>query len=564
MSKRILILMICILMTTNAAVLYAKQFPKMTPIPSIKLTPDTFEPYFKPTLPLDDTLNVRINSDESGQIQNEQQICINPTNPDNVVAVWRDFRLGYRRIGVGHSFDGGLTWSDDLFPNSNNSWMSDPGLTYDVDGNFYALSLTFDAGGDYSGFEIFTSTDGGVIWSEPVQALYTPTSDIFEDKELIACDRTPDSPYQGNMYIAWTRFTYQPEYSTDCCVIRTIDGNQTWEEPIYISEEPGLQWPVPVVGAGGVVYVAWVGFSFSTITLDRSFDGGATWDADIPVAYVAAPYVELNGGIATFSYPAMDADISGGQYHGNLYMAYMDWSNYDFDLYFRKSYDQGYEWTPAVRINDDEWDNGCDQFHPWLTVDENGVISVMFYDRRNDPVDNLPYDIYMTQSFDAGDTWTPNLRITTVSSDPTSGGVILAGLIGEYSGIAVRDGVANLVWTDFRLGDQDAFGSRVHTYTESSIDDGTPAMPVKPLLVSNYPNPFNASTSIRISIPYKTDLNIAAYDMTGRKVAEIANSRFEAGTHTINWSPDGLSSGIYFVRLKSPSGSVARKVVLLK
>jgi len=43
--------------------------------------------------------NWKINSDATVQVQNEQQVAVNPIDPDNLVAVWRDFRLGYRRVG---------------------------------------------------------------------------------------------------------------------------------------------------------------------------------------------------------------------------------------------------------------------------------------------------------------------------------------------------------------------------------------------------------------------------------------------------------------------------------
>ena len=66
-----------------------------------------------------DILNWKINSDDTNQVQNEQQVGINPVDPDNVVAVWRDFRLGHREVGVGYSFDGGLTWTDTLLDGQN-------------------------------------------------------------------------------------------------------------------------------------------------------------------------------------------------------------------------------------------------------------------------------------------------------------------------------------------------------------------------------------------------------------------------------------------------------------
>ncbi|MBD3234840.1 MAG: T9SS type A sorting domain-containing protein [candidate division Zixibacteria bacterium] len=560
LKKAIIFLFICTLMLSfNALAKLPPGWDHLKPFPNVWFTPSDFGQLPQTDVIPDDTVNVRLNSDQSGQIQNEQQVWINPANADNVVAVWRDFREGYRRVGVGYSMDGGLTWHDELFPVDLLPRHSDPCLTYDVEGNFYAMVLSFEFD-SYNGFEVFKSSDGGITWSDPTWAIYSDP-DVFEDKEMFTCDRAPDSPYQGNLYCAWTRFSENMQ-RTDVAFIKSEDGNQSWEPEIVISDFTTLQWPLPVVGAGGIVYVAWVSFMFSELHLDRSFDGGDSWGTDIKITDVSTPYTVLNGDISTFPYPAMDADITGGQYHGNLYLAYMDWTQYDFDIYFRKSDDQGDTWSSPERINDDEYNTGCDQFHPWLTVDENGVITVMFYDRRDDDW-NLEYHIYLTQSFDGGETWTENIRVTTVPSDPTSGGDILAGLIGEYSGVAVKNGVANLVWTDFRNGDQDTYGARIPTYTVSGVEDETP-VPRQTLLISNYPNPFNSTTSIRFNVPERANVELTAYDLTGRKVGDIAKRDFMPGYHSINWSPEELSSGIYLIRLKTDAGVSTRKTVYLK
>ncbi|MCK4301760.1 MAG: hypothetical protein KAW91_03250, partial [candidate division Zixibacteria bacterium] len=56
--------------------------------------------------------NIRITT--IPQLNNEEQVFICPTDSNIIIANWRDFRLGYRQIGVGRSTDGGLTWSDSL------------------------------------------------------------------------------------------------------------------------------------------------------------------------------------------------------------------------------------------------------------------------------------------------------------------------------------------------------------------------------------------------------------------------------------------------------------------
>ena len=427
------------------------------------------------SMPLDSLFNIKINSDLTTQIQNEEQVVINPLNKDNVVAVWRDFRYGYRRVGVGRSFDGGRTWADALFNNAYGSfpWHSDPGLTVDRNGNFYTVVLGVDPGINQSEILVFKSTDGGISWGIPTTAV-PPSIGIFEDKELMACDRS-EGPYDGNLYIAWSRF-----YSNynQIWFVRSTDGGNSFEDPQRIGDLNSVQWPVPAVGPDGEVYVAWVGFSSSALKLDKSIDGGVTFGTDRtiqPLSFVAGT---INGGIYTFSYPAIDVDISNGSNRGFVYVAYEDYgTDGSLDMFFTRSTDGGVSWSTKKRINDDPSGNRADQFHPWLAVDQKGVISVIFYDRRNDPYNYL-MDVYLTHSFDGGLTFTPNRRITTVSSDPRAGVLLAeyrtvslkmpAGLIGEYNGLATWDSYLNAVWTDTREGNQNAYTTALRYFPPPS------------------------------------------------------------------------------------------------
>ncbi|MFA6541521.1 MAG: glycoside hydrolase family 66 protein, partial [Bacteroidota bacterium] len=61
-----------------------------------------------------------------------------------------------------------------------------------------------------------------------------------------------------------------------------------------------------------------------------------------------------------------------------------------------------------------------------------------------------------------------------------------------------------------------------------------------------YPNPFNPSTTITYSLPFEANVNLAAYNSTGERIATIVNRMEEAGEKKIVWSP-AVSSGIYFL-----------------
>jgi photosystem II stability/assembly factor-like uncharacterized protein len=87
-------------------------------------------------------------------------------------------------------------------------------------------------------------------------------------------------------------------------------------------------------------------------------------------------------------------------------------------------------------------------------------------------------------------------------------------------------------------------------------------------MAQNYPNPFNPSTSIEYSIPAAGMVQLSVYDVLGREVATLVNEYKPAGRYNIKFSAEGqysdLSSGIYFIRLKSGSYIQTKKMILLK
>lgn len=453
------------------------------------------------TAPAQDFINVQVNSDTSGNLHNEEQVAANPLNPDNVVAVWRDFRLGHRRVGVGYSFDGGLTWRDTLMEENHFPRHSDPGITVDRNGNFYACILSYTGNTNQpNGLYVQKSGDGGVSWG-PSIAVVESVPGVFEDKQLVACDRNDSSPHVGNLYCVWARF-----YSTQIMFNRSTDGNLNWETPVAVSDgNASRQWPVPAVGPNGEVYCAWCHLSSPmSIRFDRSTDGGLTWGSDRTVQNVSFGSGYIQPSSTVFSFPAMDVDITEGARRGHIYIAYMDdaVSGGGTNIWFTRSTDGGTTWSTRTKINDDP-DAGKDHFHPWLCCDLNGDITVTWYDRRLDP-GNMLMDIYLTQSFDGGTTWTPNVRVTTESSDPRlfpsadgpeppNEAKPLAGRLGEYNGLwAVSTDRIYAVWADTRNGSPDIFAATQLDTTGISGPE-----PVSLNTLQWGPNPFVARTTVR-------------------------------------------------------------------
>jgi hypothetical protein len=68
-------------------------------------------------------------------------------------------------------------------------------------------------------------------------------------------------------------------------------------------------------------------------------------------------------------------------------------------------------------------------------------------------------------------------------------------------------------------------------------------------LYQNFPNPFNTSTNIRFDIAKAGNVKLTIYDVTGRMVKVITDSKFEAGSHMVEFNGDNFTSGIYFYKL---------------
>jgi len=68
-------------------------------------------------------------------------------------------------------------------------------------------------------------------------------------------------------------------------------------------------------------------------------------------------------------------------------------------------------------------------------------------------------------------------------------------------------------------------------------------------LNSNFPNPFNPSTEITYSLAQDADVTLRVYDILGTQIAQLVNEQQTAGSYSVNFNADNLSSGVYFYRI---------------
>jgi hypothetical protein len=93
--------------------------------------------------------------------------------------------------------------------------------------------------------------------------------------------------------------------------------------------------------------------------------------------------------------------------------------------------------------------------------------------------------------------------------------------------------------------------------------------PIQFTLLSNYPNPFNPSTTIEFNLPSSGKANLVVYDIIGRKVRELVSGQVSAGIRNVLWdgrddSGKVVSSGVYFARLVIGNNVAVKKMLLMK
>ena len=82
-------------------------------------------------------------------------------------------------------------------------------------------------------------------------------------------------------------------------------------------------------------------------------------------------------------------------------------------------------------------------------------------------------------------------------------------------------------------------------------------------LHQNYPNPFSSSTWIQYQIPNTSPVVLKVYDILGSEVATLVNEEKSAGSYNVEFTPRGLSSGIYYYRLQVGSSVQTKKLLIL-
>ena len=128
-----------------------------------------------------------------------------------------------------------------------------------------------------------------------------------------------------------------------------------------------------------------------------------------------------------------------------------------------------------------------------------------------------------------------------------------------------RDGVVR--YTAIGLN-PDAVNSLLDELLGVTAIDDEPLQPASNQIISNYPNPFNAGTKIKIRIRQAGPVSLNIYDLQGQKIRTLLREELGMGDHTYTWfglddEGQGVSSGIYIIQFNSGQDQDSRRALLL-
>jgi hypothetical protein len=414
---------------------------------------------------------------EGGALVNTSPIAVNPLNRKQLLVGSDDFNCPDSETSGFHlSADGGSNWSVTCMTTIiTQDYVYVPGgeplVGYDENGVAYIASSYIDNEEGVYGFIAFEKSDDGVNWSNPRVALTYPAT--FADEPGFAIDTNPNSPFLGSLYVSAVMIGPPGVQSQNqVMVAHSSDEGKTWNRSAVesIQNYPANEgFTTLAVGKNGTVYVAWqhcagagpsAGCTDGTgyMVFSKSTDGGVSWSHPALITSVTiAPGCHCYAGllpntndVRVYNYPAIGVDNSDGPNAGNVYVSMYNWTGTFMQVQVVRSTDGGTTWSKPVPVAPARYTH--DQFFPWLSVSSAGLVGVSWLDRRNDPA-NIDYQAYAAISTDGGQSFQPNVQLTTAFSNPNVNGYPQNEWMGDYTG-NTWDGPDNFVaaWMDSSNG----------------------------------------------------------------------------------------------------------------
>ncbi|MFM1561983.1 MAG: sialidase family protein [Roseibacillus sp.] len=349
----------------------------------------------------------------------------------------RHFDGGAVANGYVLSTDGGATWTRKLVPRlttANQSGpfarASDPVAGIDSQGNLYfnSLGVNFVGTNLESTQVVNRSNDGGVTFTQPLVMYTVPELRFFADKNWMAINTFPGTRNLDRVFVAFALFEapFLGANYTSQRISTTYSDDQgaTWSR-LQTFGPNRIQGLLPMYLPDGSLAMPYWNYGIApnwtdSIEIVVSNDGGRSF---------GSPRTVVSGlwGPSGYQAPTIrntPAVFSGAvdRMAGVIYLTYQDRISGGPDIgpriMFTKSIDKGATWSSPQPISDNP--DGWPVAIPALAASPDGQhLTVIYYDWRHGTIPGTLIDLYFTESFDGGDTWEADRRVTKSSLDVT-------------------------------------------------------------------------------------------------------------------------------------------------
>lgn len=390
-----------------------------------------------------------VQASEGGALVNTSPIAANPLNTKQLLVGSNDWNCPDPSASGFHlSSDAGSIWNLVCMPVVQTKnvvfWPGgDPLVAYDRNGIAYIASGYSDSEGAGIGFVGLQSSQDGTHWGRPVAALVAPES--FPYETWLTVDTNVGSPFLNSLYVSGVLIGPPGVQSENrVTVSHSGDGGKTWKNVAVarVQNYPeGDAYTNMTSAKDGTIYLTWMfcntGPYFCNdhkghMVFSKSKDGGDTWSTPKQIAEVTLLSTALpNTNVGVSNIPVIGVDNSNGPYAGSLYVVMYSWTGSYMRVGVIRSIDGGNTWSRPVPVAPPSANH--DQFFPWLSVNDTGLVGVSWLDRRNDPA-NIDYQAFAAFSTDAGQTFQTNVQLSTAFSNPNVNGYPFNEWMGDYTG----------------------------------------------------------------------------------------------------------------------------------